>query len=82
VIKRSSSLWINKENLFKKKFAWQEGYGAFSYSRTQLDNVYKYILNQEEHHKKTTFKDEYVQFLKDFEIEFDEKFLFDFIPEV
>ncbi len=77
-IKRSSTLFINKEKLCPGKFAWQEGYGGFTYSRSQLDDVYKYILNQEQHHKKMSFREEYIQFLKRFEIEFDERFLFDF----
>ncbi|PKQ65757.1 transposase [Labilibaculum filiforme] len=77
-IKRTSSLFINKEKLCMGKFAWQEGYGAFSYSRSQLNSVYNYILNQEEHHHKNSFRKEYIQFLKKFEIEFDEKFLFEF----
>ena len=77
-IKRSSSLFINNSKLCPGKFAWQEGYGAFSYSRAQLDNVYQYILNQQEHHMTKTFRDEYLQFLKRFEIDYDERFLFDF----
>jgi len=77
-IKRSSSLFINKHKLCQSKFEWQEGYGAFSYSRSQLDNVYNYILNQEEHHKKMTFKEEYLEFLRKFEIEYDKRYLFDF----
>jgi len=77
-IKRSSSLYINENNLLPGKFQWQEGYGAFSYSRSQLDDIYKYIENQHEHHKKLTFKDEFIGFLKKFEIEYDERFLFDF----
>lgn len=78
-VKRSSSLFINNEKLCNSKFAWQEGYGAFSYSRSQLDNVYKYIKNQEEHHQKNNFKDEYINFLEKFDIEYNQKFLFDFI---
>jgi len=77
-IKRSSSIYINKNKILKYKFAWQEGYGAFSYSKSQLDNIYNYILNQESHHKKTSFRDEYIQFLKKFEIDYDDKYLFDF----
>lgn len=77
-IKRNSSLFINKEKLCKGKFAWQEGYGGFTYSRSQLENVYRYIQNQEKHHEKSSFKNEYVQFLKKFEVEYDERFLFDF----
>ena len=77
-IKRSTSLFINNEKLCSGRFSWQEGYGAFTYSRSQLDDVYRYIQNQEEHHKKKTFKEEYIQFLQKFEIEYDERFLFDF----
>lgn len=77
-LKRSSSIFINKQDWLKTKFQWQDGYGAFSYGRSQIENVYNYILNQEEHHKKTTFKKEYIDFLTKFEIEYDKKFLFDF----
>jgi hypothetical protein len=63
----------------KGKFSWQEGYGAFSYSRSQIEKVYNYILNQEKHHKKRTFKEEYIDLLKKFEIEYNEKHLFDWI---
>jgi putative transposase len=78
-IKAGSSKFINDNNWFKGKFNWQEGFGAFSYSRSQIDIVIKYILNQEEHHKKKTFREEYMEFLKKFEIEYDEKYLFDWI---
>lgn len=77
-LKRSSSLFINNKNWFRSKFQWQEGYGAFSYSRSHIDNVYKYIENQEQHHKRTTFREEYIDFLEKFEIEYDNKYLFDF----
>ncbi len=77
-LKRSSSLFINNKNWFKSKFQWQDGYGAFSYGKSQIDNVYKYIDNQEKHHKKTTFKEEYIDFLEKFEIENDSKYLFEF----
>lgn len=77
-VKRSSSAYINNEKLCIGKFAWQEGYGAFSYNRSQLDNIYQYILNQEKHHQKISFKQEYIQFLEKFEIKYDERFLFDF----
>lgn len=60
----------------KKKFRWQDGYGVFSYSHSHIDNVWNYILNQEQHHKKKTFKDEYIEFLKKFEIEYEEEYLF------
>lgn len=78
-IKNNSSNFINDKKFVKGKFSWQEGYGAFSYSHSHIDNVYQYILNQEEHHKKKTFKEKYIEFLKKFEIAHDEKYLFDFI---
>lgn len=78
-IKNNSSSFINEQKFVKGKFCWQEGYGVFSYSHSQLDNVYKYILNQEEHHQKKTFREEYTEFLKKFEIPFEEKYLFDWI---
>lgn len=81
-IKRGSSLFINSQKLCLGKFAWQEGYGAFTYSRSQLETVYNYILNQEQHHKKVIFKDEYIQLLKKFEVEYDERFLFNFLDDV
>ncbi len=81
-IKRSSSLFINKEKLCHGKFSWQEGYGSFTYGRSQLDAVYNYILNQEKHHQKISFREEYIQFLKKFEVEHDELFLFDFMDDV
>ncbi|MDB4303252.1 IS200/IS605 family transposase [Desulfosarcina sp.] len=74
-IKGSSSGWINKKGFAKGKFSWQEGYGAFSYSHSQIDSVVKYILNQEEHHKKKTFMEEYVEFLDKFRIEYDERYI-------
>jgi putative transposase len=78
-VKNNSSNFINENKFVKGKFEWQEGYGAFSYSHSQLDNVYQYILNQEEHHRKISFKQEYISFLKKFEIEYEEKYLFDWI---
>ena len=71
-IKAVSSGFINEKNWVKGKFNWQEGFGAFSYSRSQIDTVIKYIRNQEEHHKKRTFKEEYLDMLKQFQIEYDE----------
>jgi REP element-mobilizing transposase RayT len=76
IVKNESSEWINKENLTKGKFRWQEGYGAFSYSRSQINAVSKYIENQEEHHRKKTFLEEYKNFLNHFEIDFDEQYTF------
>jgi len=78
-IKNNSSNFINEQKFVKGKFAWQEGYGAFSYSHSQIRNVYDYILNQEEHHQKRTFREEYHEMLKKFEIEFNEKYLFEWI---
>jgi REP element-mobilizing transposase RayT len=75
-IKRSSSKWINEKQFLNRKFEWQEGYGAFSYSKSHVNSVINYIKNQEEHHKKESFKDEYLTFLKKFEIEYDERFVF------
>jgi len=78
-IKNNSSNFINKNHFIKGKFSWQEGFGVFSYSRNQIDRVYNYILNQEEHHKKETFKKEYTELLNEFEIEYNEKYLFDWM---
>ena len=77
-IKKSSSTFINENAWFRQKFHWQDGYGAFSYGKSQLDFVYRYIQNQEKHHQKRTFRDEYIGFLKKFEIKYNEKFLFEF----
>jgi REP element-mobilizing transposase RayT len=74
-IKGSSSLWINQRRFVRGKFSWQEGFGAFSYGKSQIDNVIHYIQNQENHHKKQTFAEEYLEFLKLFEIEFDERYI-------
>lgn len=79
IVKMESSKWINENKLTLGKFSWQEGYSAFSYSKSQLPAVLNYIENQEEHHKKKTFKEEYLKMLNDFEVEFDEKYLFDFV---
>ncbi|MDQ6755618.1 MAG: IS200/IS605 family transposase [Bacteroidota bacterium] len=80
-IKVASTLWINEKKLSKQKFAWQEGYGAFSYSHSQIDAVYKYIRDQEIHHLKKTFKQEYIDFLISFKIEYNDKYLFDFAAD-
>ena len=76
VIKGDSSEWINKEHLTTRKFQWQEGYGAFSYSRSQIDVVAKYVMNQQNHHKKISFLEEYKMMLKKFEVDFDERYIF------
>ena len=78
IVKTNSSKWINKNTFVKGKFSWQEGYGAFSYSRSQRNNVIQYIINQEKHHAKRTFKEEYLELLKKFEIEFDGNYVFEF----
>ena len=77
-IKRCSSTFINSKNWFQKKFNWQNGYGAFSYGKSQLDRVYKYIKNQKSHHAKCTFREEYIELLKRFEIERNKRYLFTF----
>ena len=78
-IKNNSSNFINKQGFVRGKFSWQDGYGVFSYSHSHIQRVYNYILNQEKHHRKKTFKEEYLELLKKFEIEYDEKYLFDWI---
>ena len=72
-IKGGSSFWINQKQLVMGKFSWQEGYGAFSYGKSQIDDVAKYIQHQENHHKKRNFADEYLELLKLFEVKFDER---------
>lgn len=78
-IKTSSNAWIKQKGYSKFKFEWQNGYGAFTNSRSQIDHVIKYILGQEEHHRKKTFKEEYLEILKINEIEYKAEYLFDFI---
>ena len=75
-IKGKSSKYINDNKLTKQHFEWQDGYGVFSYGQSQVDKVYKYIHNQETHHKKQTFREEYLEFLKKFKIEYDEQYIF------
>ena len=77
-VKTSSSKWINENKLVVGKFSWQEGYGGFSYSRSQRDHVINYIINQEKHHARKTFRDEYLELLRNFEIEFKDEYVFDF----
>lgn len=74
-IKGDSSKWINNRKFVKGHFAWQAGYGAFSFSHSQIDAVVKYIVNQEQHHKKKSFREEYLELLKKYEIEFDERYI-------
>jgi len=77
-IKSISSKWINEQQFFPGKFQWQKGFGAFSNSRSQRNQVIQYIMNQEDHHSKTTFREEYLSFLKKYEIEFNNNYLFEF----
>ena len=70
---------INNKKFIKGKFSWQEGYGAFSYAHSQIEQIYNYILNQEQHHHKRTFKEEYLGFLEKYQLEYDEKYLFEWI---
>ena len=74
--KAKSSKWMNESGLLKTRFEWQEGFGCFSYSHSQIDAVYKYILHQEEHHKNQSFKIEYTGILRKFAVDFDEKYIF------
>jgi putative transposase len=78
-VKNNSNNFINEKRWVKGKFSWQEGFGAFSYGHSQIENVYNYIIKLEEHHQKLTFREEYIEFLKRFEIEYNEKYLFDWI---
>jgi putative transposase len=75
-VKGDSSEFINKEKFTKRKFYWQEGYGAFSNSRSQIDSVVRYILNQKQHHSNKTFTEEYLDMLKDYAVEYDAKYIF------
>lgn len=77
-VKSNSSSFLNNNKLVNRYFNWQEGFGAFSYSKSQAPAVVEYILNQKEHHRKKTFKEEYLDFLQKFEIEYNEKYLFEF----
>jgi len=75
-VKGDSSEWINKQRFIHVRFRWQEGFGAFSYARSQLKTVIRYIENQEEHHRKRTFIEEYKRFLDRFDVEYDQRFIF------
>jgi len=75
-VKAKASKYINDHNLTTSRFEWQEGYGVFSYSRPQIDNVYHYIKNQETHHQKLTFREEYISLLEEFGIDYDEQYIF------
>ena len=77
-IKSNSSAFINRKRFIDKKFNWQSGFGAFSYGQSQIPDVIRYIENQQEHHKHQTFKEEYIQMLNNFNIEYDSEYLFEF----
>jgi len=78
-IKADSTNFINRKKWVGGKFSWQEGYGAFSYGHSQLDTIIRYIRNQEQHHRRSSFKKEYLSLLKKFDIAFDDKYVFKFI---
>lgn len=80
-IKNNTTNFINDKQFVRGKFSWQEGYGACSYSRSHIEKVYQYILNQEIHHQKKSFKEEYLELLDKFKIEYKEEFLFDFMED-
>lgn len=80
-IKTAATKYIKQQPWMKSDFSWQRGFGAFSYSRSHIDNVVKYIANQEEHHRKQTFKKEYLKLLQKFDIEYDERYVFDFLDK-
>jgi len=81
-IKTSTNKWIKDRKLSEFRFGWQKGYGAFPHSHSQIDNVVKYILSQEEHHRKKSFHDEYVEMLENFEIAFEQEYLFEFFDDI
>lgn len=75
-IKGDSSKWINQKKFISSRFSWQEGYGAFSYSKSQVDPVINYIKNQEKHHRRKSFIEEYLEFLEKFQAPYDERYIF------
>lgn len=75
-VKENSSEWINKKGFLNDRFSWQAGYGGFSYAKSEVPQVIRYIQNQKAHHKKKTFAEEYLDFLKSFDIDYDERYLF------
>ncbi len=78
-VKKSSNKFINEKKFISGNFQWQEGYGAFSYSHMELDRVITYIHNQKEHHRIKTFREEYLEFLRDYKIEYQPDYLFEWI---
>ncbi|WHF51644.1 IS200/IS605 family transposase [Chryseobacterium gotjawalense] len=81
-IKTSSNAWVKKEKLSMFKFDWQRGYGAFSHSKSQVDAVVKYIMNQKNHHSKKSFKEEYLEILKNNGVDFKEEYIFEFFDDI
>jgi REP element-mobilizing transposase RayT len=81
-IKKNSTLFINQNRLVMGQFRWQEGYGAFSYSRSELDNVYRYIQNQDKHHARKSFREEYLALLDKYQADYDPGFLFEFLDSL
>lgn len=81
-VKGSSSKWINEKRFIRTKFSWQEGYGGFSYAHSQLDSVIGYINTQKEHHRKRSFRAEYLEFLDKFQVDYNPKYIFDEIAEL
>ena len=75
IVKQESSKWISENRFDNGKFSWQSGYGAFSYSKWDVPRIIKYVKNQEEHHKRVSFQDEYLKLLKDFEVDYDERYI-------
>ena len=80
-IKKASNIFINENNLTPFKFEWQSGYGVFSYSYREKDKIINYVKNQEEHHREKSFREEYLDLLKSFEISFKDEYVFDFLKE-
>lgn len=78
-VKKSSNEFINENNLSKAKFNWQEGFGAFSYSQSEMKRVANYVMNQKEHHQKRTFQEEYTAFLKEYTVDYEDQYLFDWL---
>ena len=81
-VKSGSSNWLNEKKYIVGKFCWQDGFGAFTYSKSQIDKVIQYILQQPEHHKKQSFKEEYMQFLRKFAVDYNPKYLFEWYDEI
>jgi REP element-mobilizing transposase RayT len=80
-VKANTSSFINEKRWIMGKFNWQEGFGAFSYSHSQLDSIANYIRNQEKHHSRKTFREEYLELLKKFDVDYDPKYMFDWIDD-